>query len=359
MSEYDVVVFTETWLRSSVFDSEIFCNSYDVYRRDRPDGYGGVLVAVRSACRSERVLSPLFDDLEFIALKIQLQGKAVYLTCSYIPPRSDEATYVRHCQCILFVYNILGPSDNFIVCGDFNIPNAQWRDSENNWSLETTSVGVNSVLDLSADISLYQINKVRNSINRILDLVFVNDGFTSPVQRVAPMAIPEDMYHPPLSFSVEAHFDISDSIKTRSMYRYKDTDFIRLRDLLAAVNWSELLLHKNTEAAVEIFYEVLWSCLYICVPVATVKCNTSHSLHPWQTPQLRYWRNRKNRLYKKFKQTGVLMHYAQYIESRHRYAECNNNCYFNYLVRVKPEIRLNPKRFFNFVNTWLLCHKVL
>lgn len=328
-------------------DSEIFCNSYAVYRRDRSDGYGGVLVAVRSSFRSERVLSPLFEDLEFIALKIVLQGKTIYLTCSYIPPRSDDATYARHCQSILFVYNALGPTDSIIVCGDFNIPNARWYSSDDGWYVSSASVGVNSLIDLSSEISLHQINNVRNSIDRILDLIFVNFNFTSPVHRVAPMAVPEDMYHPPLSFSIAVDKTAPRSCNTRQMRRYKYTDFVRLRSMLTAVNWMDLFLYKNVEEAVTLFYEIFWSFLNLCVPVSTVK---STPLHPWYTPQLRFWKNRKNRLYKKYKRTGVLLHYAQYIEARHRYIECNRNCYFNYLNKTKAEIRSTPKRFFDFVN---------
>jgi len=341
-------MFTETWLRSSIFDSEILCNDYAVFRRDRPDGYGGVLVAVRSELRCQRVFSPLFEELDFIALKIQLHGIAIYITCSYIPPRSDDATYARHCQSILFLFNALGPTDGLVVCGDFNIPNARWEVEDNAWSTALMSVGACSLLDSLIEIGLNQINKVRNSIGRLLDLVLVNNNFTSLVSRAAPMSFPEDMYHPPLSFSVETLLYVPKSTNAKQVYRYKDTDFMRLRDMLNSINWSNLFQNKIMDTAVMLFYEVVWSCINICVPVATVKTTTAH---PWITPQLKFWKNRKNRFYKKYKRTGILMHYAQYIEARHRYIECNRNSYFAYINKIKAEIRLNPKRFFNFVNT--------
>ena len=43
----DVIIGTETWLNSSVKTCEYFNPNYSVFRRDRLDGYGGVLVAVK------------------------------------------------------------------------------------------------------------------------------------------------------------------------------------------------------------------------------------------------------------------------------------------------------------------------
>jgi len=41
----DVIVGTESWLKSSITSSEIFAPQFEVFRRDRSDGYGGVFLA--------------------------------------------------------------------------------------------------------------------------------------------------------------------------------------------------------------------------------------------------------------------------------------------------------------------------
>ncbi|KAH8272255.1 hypothetical protein KR018_001498, partial [Drosophila ironensis] len=44
-----VIVFTETWLKSDILNSEIFPNKYSIFRRDRPHRRGGgVLIAIDS-----------------------------------------------------------------------------------------------------------------------------------------------------------------------------------------------------------------------------------------------------------------------------------------------------------------------
>ena len=43
----DIVAISETWLNSSIHNSEVVPDNYEVFRRDRKDGYGGVLTAVK------------------------------------------------------------------------------------------------------------------------------------------------------------------------------------------------------------------------------------------------------------------------------------------------------------------------
>ena len=56
----DIVLGTETWLNKNIRDSEIFPHFYNVFRNDRKDGYGGVLIAVRNNISCSRV-APQFD----------------------------------------------------------------------------------------------------------------------------------------------------------------------------------------------------------------------------------------------------------------------------------------------------------
>ena|SRR5436190_14049986 len=56
-NDFDLIFFSETWLNSSVLNSEICdCNKYFVYRRDRCDinksQGGGVLILVKNNLKS-------------------------------------------------------------------------------------------------------------------------------------------------------------------------------------------------------------------------------------------------------------------------------------------------------------------
>lgn len=51
----DIIAFSETWLNNNIHNSEIMPPIYECYRKDRKDGYGGVLVAVKNTLISQQL----------------------------------------------------------------------------------------------------------------------------------------------------------------------------------------------------------------------------------------------------------------------------------------------------------------
>ena len=52
----DIIFGTESCLSPSISSSEIFPHSYNVYRQDRSDGYGGIFLACHSKLISREIL---------------------------------------------------------------------------------------------------------------------------------------------------------------------------------------------------------------------------------------------------------------------------------------------------------------
>jgi hypothetical protein len=59
-----------------MYDSEVIPPSYTLYRNDRADGYGGILLAVKSDITSSEYRKS--KNIEFIAAKIQLSKQEIY-----------------------------------------------------------------------------------------------------------------------------------------------------------------------------------------------------------------------------------------------------------------------------------------
>ena len=80
---------TESWLNPSVLDDEIFPDSYQVFRKDRADGYGGVLFACLSNfCCTQTDIS---TTCEAIVCKIDLSKDSILIVLTaYRPPKSDR-----------------------------------------------------------------------------------------------------------------------------------------------------------------------------------------------------------------------------------------------------------------------------
>ena len=131
--DFNVIVFTESWLSSDINDSEILCSDYQVFRNDRYSGIegtrkkgGGVLIAVHNSISSDNFQVSIPVSIEIICVRLIFKNCLVYVTCSYIPPNSPMEIYSQHAELIGNVASNLGPNDSLVVLGDFNLPTITW-----------------------------------------------------------------------------------------------------------------------------------------------------------------------------------------------------------------------------------------
>lgn len=114
-----MVLLTETWLDSSVADSELFNTAeYIGFRRDR-GGRGGVVLAASPLSRRVFRRTDLeHKDLEALFLELCFPRGVVLVCCVYCPPSSREASY-RLLDASLRAASKKNYSDTLIF-GDFN-----------------------------------------------------------------------------------------------------------------------------------------------------------------------------------------------------------------------------------------------
>ena len=91
----DIIVGTETWLNSSIMNNEIFPPSvYELERRDRPDGYGGVLIAVKKNLNSKKITANI--DSEQVWVKINRKRKSPIIIGSlYRAPKTELDHFLK------------------------------------------------------------------------------------------------------------------------------------------------------------------------------------------------------------------------------------------------------------------------
>ena len=53
----EVILGTETWLNNEIQSSEIFPQNYTAFRRDRKDGFGGVVIVTRNDLICEEIVN--------------------------------------------------------------------------------------------------------------------------------------------------------------------------------------------------------------------------------------------------------------------------------------------------------------
>ena len=119
---YDIMVFTETHLESTISNSELFPSNYTVFRRDRPyNGLkgGGVLISTRDTVKVFQ-REDLLCDSELLFVDILVSGnRKVNLGVFYRPPKSvinplpDLQTALDNV--------LLTPNADLLLLGDFNM----------------------------------------------------------------------------------------------------------------------------------------------------------------------------------------------------------------------------------------------
>lgn len=103
-SDHHVIALTETWANSSIYDAEILCDEYQIFRCDRDyvklgiQRGGGVLLGVRNefnatmlnlACLRENN-SPLID---VVGVRVMTAAASIYIFLLYIPPKIALTDY--------------------------------------------------------------------------------------------------------------------------------------------------------------------------------------------------------------------------------------------------------------------------
>ena len=127
LSDFDIIVFTETWLNGSVDDFMLHWKSFQLVRLDR-EGLrnkkgGGVCIYIRASISFEIVhdFAHLLDsNIQFIYLKVKpFMQKKTNLLGIYRPPDGKYREFMQHITGIL--KQIDRSRSDTILIRDFNI----------------------------------------------------------------------------------------------------------------------------------------------------------------------------------------------------------------------------------------------
>lgn len=108
---------SETWLDSSVSDGEVAIQPFTLYRRDRGNRGGGVLVYVPESCYSRRRGDLEKDDIEAIWVEVHLQKSTILLCNIYRPPNSAVTVFDSFSE---MLESASSEGKEVVVMGDMN-----------------------------------------------------------------------------------------------------------------------------------------------------------------------------------------------------------------------------------------------
>ena len=124
----DIIIGTESWLKESIKDNEVFpTESYNILRRDRPnDPHGGVFIATTKDLLVTRQ-TDLETECEILWCKLEMVGsKPLFISAFYRPHEHDEDSLEQLGASL----SRLGRNSTTLIAGDFNFPGWDWRNNK-------------------------------------------------------------------------------------------------------------------------------------------------------------------------------------------------------------------------------------
>ncbi|KAL9883656.1 uncharacterized protein ACN427_010864 isoform 1-T2 [Glossina fuscipes fuscipes] len=129
-------------------------------------------------------------------------------------------------------------------------------------------------------------------------------------------------------------------------------DFHKINIVLLKHRLSHLRLDFSTESIESLlssFYNTLNLVIAASAPIK--QCRPRCRCPPWFNKTIKYHKNRKNTLFKKYSKSGSALEFFVYSVARHRFNSLNHHYYCRYLQCIKSSLFANPKFFFEFVNS--------
>lgn len=349
---YDVLILTETWLNNSVLSSELFDDRYVVYRRDREtagfhsykDG-GGVLIAVSTKINSVRIdnwQSKCEDLWVTIDISTSHKYRQLALCAVYLPPPLSLPTidhFIEHCNCVFETTNI-----PICIIGDFNMAKIDWSPGAVNCSLQNTCL---RLLEFTNVNRLTQYNTVKNSSERILDLVLSTLSLCTVSESTCPLTA-VDKLHPPLDLTIklskESYLPYNKLNNKRNFYK---ANYEQIKTFLNEHDWPQLFSDCNdVDRMLKVFYDVLNTAIDSFVP----SCKSATNRYPpWFNKTIIKSLKEKNKLRLRFKKYRNPLDELELKLVTKRCQNLAKTLYNTYMEKLEQEMKENPKLFWSHV----------
>lgn len=358
---HDIFALTETWLQSNVSSTELFNETYVTHRSDRilsdeVQTGGGVLVAIKNNIVANR-LTAWEQEIPFenIWLKIQTNDSTkIYLNTIYLKSGFNSAHLKQYLDHITDIMLNREPYSKFIILGDFNMSNIEWfRSGKCFTAIDFDGFSASNLLDTLTCTDLSQFNGIKNSFNRILDLVLSNVELT--VVRANEIITNEDDYHPSLIVTVHSANVKFMKVKKGRKLNYRKADYVSINTEIEQINWTEILNDQNIDIASENFYYIIMNIINKFVPL-TKRGVDNYPL--WFSPILINVINDKSHYRNLWKSTNNTTYKTLFEIKRKESKKLKQYLYYKYINNVESSIKSNPKCFFAYTKSLKQSNKL-
>ena len=169
----DILFGCETWLNPNITDNEILPENtgYNIFRKDRKDGYGGVMLAIKAEIVSELV--DIDTPCECIARKINRNTRDSLIVATIYRPTNNDVDYAKSLYSTIQSLCLEYPKSTIWVAGDFNLPDIDWLTHTFSGNRYLNEINQN-LLQIEEELGLSQTVKFPTRDKSTLELFFTN-----------------------------------------------------------------------------------------------------------------------------------------------------------------------------------------
>ena len=285
-SKPDVIAISESWLDTSIADSEVAIPGFTLHRNDRNRHGGGVAGYVSDSLASSIVDScSLPSGLEsiWISLSSKHLPSNVVVGCFYRPPQSGIQSLN---DVFASIEGMLSCKRFIIACGDFNIDMSDARKPY-----------TSSLLQFISNYNLIQPicepTRLSTSSASILDLFLASSN--TPV---ISSGVIDVFDHLPIFLTVSW---LSPKRPTKTIYRrsFKHFDPDLFDNEVARLPWSVLDVFDEVDDKLLVLNFLLNDVLSLNAPLKSIR--TKKHPAPWITKSVRDEMDRRNKLLRRFR----------------------------------------------------------
>ena len=341
----DIIVACETWLKPDILNSEIMPPGYNPpQRKDRSDGYGGVLLATKIGIIANEI--QIDTNCEILATKIDLVKQQPLIVVSVYRPTNNDLAYAdKLCQDLRDIAAKY-PSAALWVCGDFNLPDIDWdSDSISNHQY---SVALNhSFLTTFHDLGLSQMVNFPTRQSNTLDLFLSNRP--SLISNCVPLPGVSDheMVFTVSNINASRHKPVP-----RKIHLWNKADPYLVKQGLGTFASSFLATNFVSTPVDNMWAEITNSLNFILNSHVPSKLSTVRFNQPWINRQLKRLAQRKKRAYKKAKKSNKKCDWSHLDSLKKQFQKESRSTYHSYIGNlISDGTNTNSKRFWSFIKS--------
>ena len=327
MQQYDIVVFTESWLNPNISNNDIRIANFDPpYKKDRDNRIGGgVAIYVRTGITSTRRDDMIHGDIEAICIEVSIRNHNLLLCGIYRPPNSGLNYWDLIENTLDNISN--SPITDTIIVGDFNC-DIKAANLSNKMHILCNSYNYHQLIDEPTNYTEHS--------STIIDLLLVSKPENVIYSGVSSPFIPDLIrYHCPTVLVLKYRKLIQKSFK-RNIWLYERGDYIKYRNALSNIDWDAILNLDNVDECATRLTETIISTAKECIPNKNVLIRPSEP--KWITSFIKKQIRQRHRLYKSAKRKNTVHIWQRFRQKRNEVTAIIRQAKVDYINKLADDL---------------------